>query len=59
MEKADLNGGILMLPKGFKLAAKNEIPKKLKKRINTSHHTVLNSTIYLLLDQSLEKLTKS
>jgi hypothetical protein len=33
-----------MLPKGFKLAAKNEIPKKLKKRIKayTSHHTVLN-----------------
>jgi hypothetical protein len=61
MEKADLNvGGILMLPKGFKLAAKNEIPKKLKKRIKayTSHHTVLNSTIYLLWTNA-GKLTKS
>jgi hypothetical protein len=33
MEKADLNvGGILMLPKGFKLAAKNEIPKEVKEK---------------------------
>jgi hypothetical protein len=61
MEKADLNvGGILMLPKGFKLAAKMKFPKKLKKKIKRIfHHTVLNSTIYLLLDQLLEKLTKS
>jgi apocytochrome f len=30
-KKADLNvGGILMLPKGFKLAAKNDIPKEVK-----------------------------
>jgi apocytochrome f len=32
-KKADLNvGGILMLPKGFKLAAKNEIPKEVKEK---------------------------
>jgi hypothetical protein len=45
-----------MLPKGFKLAAKNEISKEVKEKnkVYTSHHTVLNSTIYLLLDQSLE-----
>jgi apocytochrome f len=30
-KKADLNvGGILMLPKGFKLAAKNQIPEEIK-----------------------------
>ena len=30
-KKADLNvGGILMLPKGFKLAAKNQIPQEVK-----------------------------
>jgi hypothetical protein len=44
-----------MLPKGFKLAAKNEIPKVKEKIKVYIHHTVLNSTIYLLLDQSLEK----
>jgi apocytochrome f len=32
-KKADLNvGGILMLPKGFKLAAKNEISKEVKEK---------------------------
>jgi apocytochrome f len=32
-KKADLNvGGILMLPKGFKLAAKNQIPKEIKEK---------------------------
>jgi apocytochrome f len=32
-KKADLNvGGILMLPKGFKLAAKNQIPKEVKEK---------------------------
>jgi apocytochrome f len=32
-KKADLNvGGILMLPKGFKLAAKNEISKEIKEK---------------------------
>ena len=32
-QKADLNvGGILMLPKGFKLAAKNQIPKEIKQK---------------------------
>jgi hypothetical protein len=48
-----------MLPKGFKLAAKNEIPKKLKKRIKVyiSPYST-ESTIYLLLT-NLEKLTKS
>jgi len=31
VKKADLNvGGILMLPKGFKLAAKNQIPEAVK-----------------------------
>jgi hypothetical protein len=44
-----------MLPKGFKLAAKNEIPKKLKKRIKVYIFTYsTESTIYLLLDQLLE-----
>jgi hypothetical protein len=60
MEKADLNvGGILMLPKGFKLAAKNEIPKKLKKRIKyISPYSTEFDNIFVV-DQSLEKLTKS
>jgi apocytochrome f len=32
-KKADLNvGGILMLPKGFKLAAKNQIPQEIKEK---------------------------
>jgi apocytochrome f len=32
-KKADLNvGGILMLPKGFKLAAKSQIPKEIKEK---------------------------
>jgi len=32
-QKADLNvGGILMLPKGFKLAAKNQIPQEIKQK---------------------------
>jgi apocytochrome f len=32
-KKADLNvGGILILPKGFKLAAKNQIPKEVKEK---------------------------
>jgi apocytochrome f len=32
-KKADLNvGGILMLPKGFKLAEKNQIPKEVKEK---------------------------
>ena len=32
-KKADLNvGGILILPKGFKLAAKNQIPQKVKEK---------------------------
>lgn len=32
-KEADLNvGGILMLPKGFKLAAKNQIPKEIKEK---------------------------
>jgi apocytochrome f len=32
-QKADLNvGGILILPKGFKLAAKNQIPKEIKEK---------------------------
>ena len=32
-KKADLNvGGILMLPKGFKLAAKNQIPEEIKEK---------------------------
>ena len=32
-KEADLNvGGILMLPKGFKLAAKNQIPKEIKQK---------------------------
>jgi len=32
-QKADLNvGGILMLPKGFKLAAKSQIPEEIKKK---------------------------
>jgi hypothetical protein len=44
-----------MLPKGFKLAAKNQFKEvKEKIKVYTSHHTVLNSTIYLLLDQLLE-----
>jgi apocytochrome f len=45
-----------MLPKGFKLAAKNEIPKEVKEKNKGIYFTtILNSTIYLLLDQSLEK----
>jgi len=32
-QKADLNvGGIVILPKGFKLAAKNQIPKEIKEK---------------------------
>jgi len=32
-KKADLNvGGIVILPKGFKLAAKNEVPKEIKQK---------------------------
>jgi hypothetical protein len=44
-----------MLPKGFKLAAKNEISKEVKERIKAyiSPYST-ESTIYLLLDQSLK-----
>ena len=40
-KQADLNvGGILILPKGFKLAAKNQIPEKLKQKIKVFYFTI-------------------
>jgi apocytochrome f len=45
-KKADLNvGGILILPKGFKLASSSQVPKEVKaKKIKafSFHHTVRN-----------------
>jgi apocytochrome f len=50
-KKTDLNvGGILILPKGFKLASKNQISAEVKaKKIKVSlfHHIVLNWIICL------------
>jgi hypothetical protein len=48
-----------MLPKGFKLAAKNEISKEVKEKnkVYISHHTVLNSTF--VVGPIAGKLTKS
>merc|ERR1712127_722463 len=54
-KSADLNvGGILILPKGFKLAAKNQISEEVKaKKIKAYlfHLTVVNLIIFLLLVQ--------
>jgi hypothetical protein len=42
------------MPKGFKLAAKNEISKEVKERIKAYISPYSTESIYLLLDQSLE-----
>merc|ERR1739838_1114862 len=48
-KKADLNvGGILILPNGFKLAAKSQISEKVKAKNNvfSFHHIVLSLIIF-------------